>query len=65
MIIYATRDGVGVSKVELDGITMMLVWSSDFVSEGINPYLIKDKGYPLLPWLMVPHKHIGIRHFML
>jgi hypothetical protein len=23
---------------------------------GIKPCIIGDKGYPLLPWLMVPHK---------
>ncbi len=24
--------------------------------EGIKLYLVVDKGYPLLPWLMIPHK---------
>lgn len=24
---------------------------------GIYPYIIGDKGYPLLPWLVIPHKH--------
>jgi hypothetical protein len=24
--------------------------------EGFSPYLLRDKGYPLLSWLMVPHK---------
>jgi hypothetical protein len=37
VIIHATRDGVGVSKIEPDGITMMLVWSSDFVSDPSPP----------------------------
>lgn len=27
--------------------------------EGFSPYLIGDKGYPLLNWLMVPHKLDG------
>jgi hypothetical protein len=27
--------------------------------------VIRDKGYPLLPWLMVPHKQIGVRHLVL
>ena len=29
-------------------------------SQGFSPYLIGDLGYPLLPWLMVPH-HSNIR----
>jgi hypothetical protein len=28
-------------------------WTSH---EGITPYIIRDKGYPLLLWLMVHHK---------
>ncbi len=30
-----------------------------------QPYIIGDKGYPLLPWLMVPHKQNAIWHSML
>jgi len=33
--------------------------------ESINPYVINDKGYPLLPWLMVPQKQTSERHFVL
>jgi hypothetical protein len=24
--------------------------------DGFNPYLLSDKGYPLLPWILTPHK---------
>lgn len=27
--------------------------------EGFTPYIIGDLGYPLLPWLMVPHRTHG------
>jgi hypothetical protein len=34
--------------------------------EEIKPYLIVDKLYPLLPWLMIPHRQYGnIRHIVL
>jgi hypothetical protein len=28
--------------------------------EGIRPCILKDKGYPLLLWLMVPHKQTRV-----
>lgn len=27
--------------------------------DGFTPYVIADLGYPLLPWLMVPHREVG------
>lgn len=45
VIILATKDGVGVSKVEPDGITMMLVWNGDYVSD---PSPSKLDGGPMI-----------------
>lgn len=39
MIIHATRDGVGVSKAEHDGIAMMLVQNGDCVLDPSPPEL--------------------------
>jgi hypothetical protein len=33
--------------------------------EDIKPYIIEDKGYQLLPWLMMPHKQINVQHSIL
>jgi hypothetical protein len=33
--------------------------------EGIKPYIIGNKGYALSPWLMVPHKQIGVQYCIL
>ncbi len=31
----------------------------------IKPYLIDDKGYMFLPWLMIAHKQGGVHHTIL
>jgi hypothetical protein len=33
--------------------------------EGIKPYILRGKGYPLLSWLMVPHKQTKVHQTML
>jgi hypothetical protein len=32
---------------------------------GLPPYLFEDKGYPLLFWLITPHKKDGEHHSIL
>ena len=44
------------------GMRNCLVDDEDAI-HGFTPYLISDLGYPLLPWLMVPHR--SGRHFSL
>jgi hypothetical protein len=50
--------------LHLSSIYQKVKWGNLFnehdAHEGIMFYIIEDKGYPLMPWLMVFHKQIGI-----
>ena len=35
------------------------LWDPAISFEGFSPYLLADSGYPVLPWLMVPHRGPG------
>jgi hypothetical protein len=35
------------------------------IEHGQEAYIFNDKGYPLLPWLTVPHKQVGVCHIIL
>ncbi len=41
------------------------LFSDSNLHNGIKPSMIRNKGYPLLLWLMVPHKQTRARHFIL
>jgi hypothetical protein len=45
--------------------TYKVLFSLECGQEGVKTYIIEDKGYPLLPWLMISHKQIGMRHTIL
>ena len=34
------------------------LFDSMYSQDGFSSYLIRDKGYPLLPWLMTPHQKV-------
>jgi hypothetical protein len=48
----------------LSSIYQKATWQNLFnecdAHEGMKPYIIEDKGYPLMAWLMAPHKQTGI-----
>jgi hypothetical protein len=45
--------------------TQGYLFNESTLHEGIKPYIIDDKGYLLLPWLMVPHQRMGVHHYVL
>ena len=36
-----------------------LLWDSSLAFDGFSPYLLGDSRYPVLPWLVVPHRGRG------
>jgi len=59
----------GVRVFHLSSIYCKVTWGNLFNEynshEGFKPYVIKDKGYPLFLWLMVPHKQIIVKCYVL
>lgn len=55
--------------LQLSSIYRKITWGNFFneldLHEGIKPYIIGNKGYPLLPWMMVPNKQTRVLHAML
>lgn len=41
------------------------LFEMDHGEYNIKPYIIGDKIYPLLPWLMIPHKQRNVWHIIL
>jgi hypothetical protein len=41
------------------------VFTIELGQEGVKPYILGGKDYPLLSWLMVPHKQIRVHQTML
>jgi hypothetical protein len=55
--------------LRLSSIYPKTTWGNFFnelgLHKGIKLYIIGNKGYPLLPWMMVPHKQTRVFHSML
>jgi hypothetical protein len=58
-----------VQVLRLSSIYPKTTWGNFFneldLHKGIKLYVIGNKAYPLLPWMMVPHKQTGVLHSML
>jgi hypothetical protein len=54
--------------LQLFSIYRKTTWGNFFneldLHKGIKLYIIGNKDYPLLPWMMVPHKQTGVLHSM-
>lgn len=44
--------------------TQGYLFNENTLHDGIRPYIIDDKGYLLLPWLMVLHQQMGVHHYV-
>ncbi len=44
--------------------TQGYLFNENILHEGIRPYIIDDKGYLFLPWLMVLHQQMGVHHYV-
>ena len=53
----STNDAMMLRRSSLYGLAMQQrILGPNQAARGFSPYLIGDLGYPLQPWLMIPHK---------
>jgi hypothetical protein len=44
--------------------TIQNLFIIELKQKGIKLYIMGDKSYPLLPWLMVSHKQLKVHHIL-